>query len=57
MGVAAVVLHVSMSVRGAETLSVSDVIVGFLAIGLMCGASIFSFRRACRPRQDAALNS
>lgn len=55
VGVAAVVLHISMSLRGAQTLSASDVIAGFLVIGLMCAASIFSFRRL-PAKAGAALN-
>ena len=55
VGVAAVTLNVSMALRGAETLAVSDVIAGFLVIGLMCMASVFSFRRL-EPQAGAHLN-
>ena len=45
VGVAAVTLSVSMTLRGAETLAIRDVVAGFIVIGLMCAASVFSFRR------------
>ena len=43
VGVAAVTLNVSMTLRGAETLAIRDVVAGFIVIGLMCAASVFSF--------------
>ncbi len=45
VGVAAVTLNISMTLRGAETLDVNDVIAGFIVVGLLCAASFFSFRR------------
>ena len=36
--VAAVTLNVSMTLRGAETLAIRDVVAGFIVIGLMCAA-------------------
>ena len=44
VGVAAASLNFSMVLRGADTLAVNDVIVGFIVVGLLCGASFFSFR-------------
>ncbi|MFY3938440.1 DHA2 family efflux MFS transporter permease subunit [Achromobacter xylosoxidans] len=55
VGVAAVTLNISMTLRGAETLAVGDVIAGFIVIGLMCAASVFSFRRL-DPLAGAHLN-
>jgi len=55
VGVAAVTLNISMSLRGAETLAVSDVVAGFIVIGLLCMASTFSFRRL-DPLAGAHLN-
>lgn len=55
VGVAAVSLNVSMVLRGADTLAVNDVIVGFIVVGLLCGASFFSFRRLS-PVAGAHLN-
>lgn len=55
VGVAAVTLNISMTLRGAETLAVRDVIAGFLVIGLMCMASVLSFRRL-EPQAGAHLN-
>ena len=53
--VAAVTLNVSMTLRGAETLAIRDVVAGFIVIGLMCAASVFSFRRL-EPLAGAHLN-
>jgi MFS family permease len=55
VGVAAVTLNISMSLRGAETLAISDVVAGFVVIGLLCMASTFSFRRL-DPLAGAHLN-
>lgn len=55
VGVAAVTLNISMTLRGAETLAVGDVIASFIVIGLMCAASVFSFRRL-DPLAGAHLN-
>ena len=55
LGVAAVTLNVSMTLRGAETLAIRDVVAGFIVIGLMCAASVFSFRRL-EPLAGAHLN-
>ncbi|MNY00446.1 putative transport protein HsrA [compost metagenome] len=55
VGVAAVTLNISMSLRGAETLAVSDVIAGFIVVGALCMASTFSFRRL-DPLAGAHLN-
>lgn len=55
VGVAAVTLNISMTLRGAESLVVGDVIVGFIVIGLLCAASVFSFRRL-DPLAGAHLN-
>ena len=55
VGVAAVTLNVSMTLRGAETLAIRDVVAGFIVIGLMCAASVFSFRRL-EPLAGAHLN-
>lgn len=45
VGVAAVTLNLSMSVRGASTLAIGDVVVSFIVIGILCMASTLSFRR------------
>ncbi|WP_198297814.1 DHA2 family efflux MFS transporter permease subunit [Bordetella genomosp. 9] len=45
VGVAAVTLNVSMALRGADRVSIGDIVAGFLVIGLCCAASFFSFRR------------
>lgn len=45
VGVAAVTLNVSMALRGSERASIADIVAGFLVVGLLCGASFFSFRR------------
>ncbi len=45
VGVAAVTLNVSMSLRGADTLSIGDTVSGFIVIGVLCALSYFSFRR------------
>jgi MFS family permease len=45
VGVAAVTLNVSMALRGADRLSVGDIVSGFVVVGLLCAASFFSFRR------------
>lgn len=45
VGVAAVTLNVSMALRGSERATVTDIVAGFLVIGLLCAASFFSFRR------------
>ncbi|WP_066417593.1 DHA2 family efflux MFS transporter permease subunit [Bordetella ansorpii] len=55
VGVAAVSLNISMSVRGGEHLVVGDVIVGFLVVGVACLLSVFSFRRLS-PDAGAQLN-
>lgn len=44
-----------MTLRGAETLAIRDVVAGFIVIGLMCAASVFSFRRL-EPLAGAHLN-
>jgi EmrB/QacA subfamily drug resistance transporter len=45
VGLAASVIHVSMAVRGAETLAAADVSAGFVLIGLLCASSALSFLR------------
>jgi MFS family permease len=45
VGLAATALHVSMALRGAETLAARDVAAGFILIGLLCAASSLSFLR------------
>ncbi len=45
VGVAAVTLNLSMSLRGATELAVRDVLAGFIVIGLVCMLSALSFRR------------
>ena len=54
-GVAAVTLNISMSLRGAETLAIRDVVAGFIVVGVLCMASTFSFRRL-DPLAGAHLN-
>jgi EmrB/QacA subfamily drug resistance transporter len=44
VAVAAITLHTSMNLRGSDTLAVGDVTAGFVVIGLLCMASILSFR-------------
>ncbi|MDQ8033560.1 MAG: DHA2 family efflux MFS transporter permease subunit [Bordetella sp.] len=56
VGVAAVTLNLSMSVRGASTLAIGDVVVSFIVIGILCMASTLSFRRLA-PGAGAQLNS
>ena len=48
-------LHALSAPRGAETLAIRDVVAGFIVIGLMCAASVFSFRRL-EPLAGAHLN-
>jgi MFS family permease len=55
VGVAAVTLNISMSLRGAETLAIRDVVAGFIVVGVLCMASTFSFRRL-DPLAGAHLN-
>jgi EmrB/QacA subfamily drug resistance transporter len=45
VGVAAVTLNLSMASRGAHTISISDVMIAFVVIGVLCSASSLSFRR------------
>lgn len=45
VGVAAVTLNLSMTVRGSTTLDVNDVAVGFVVIGILTAASSLAFRR------------
>ncbi len=45
VGIAASVLNLSMTVRGASDLAVPDMMSGFLVISLCCALSILSFRR------------
>jgi EmrB/QacA subfamily drug resistance transporter len=45
VGVAAVTLNISMALRGADVLSVGDIVSGFVVVGLLCAAAFFSFRR------------
>ena len=56
VGVAAVAINVSMTVRGASTLAIGDVVVAFVVIGLLCTASMLSFRRLA-PGAGDQLNS
>jgi len=55
VGVAAVTLNVSMAVRGADHLAVSDVMAGFVVITLLCWSSIFSFLKLS-PQAGEQLN-
>jgi len=55
VGVAAVTLNISMALRGAETLAIRDVVAGFIVIGVLCMASVFSFGRL-DPLAGAHLN-
>ncbi|MVW72438.1 MULTISPECIES: DHA2 family efflux MFS transporter permease subunit [unclassified Bordetella] len=48
VGVAAVTLNLSMAARGQHTVSVSDVMIAFVVIGVLCSASTFSFRKLSR---------
>jgi EmrB/QacA subfamily drug resistance transporter len=48
VGVAAVTLNVSMAARGQHTVAVSDVMIAFVVVGLLCSASTFSFRKLSR---------
>jgi len=43
VGIAAVSLNISMAWRGAESLSIPDVAVGFVVIGILVSLSAFSF--------------
>ncbi|BDC26151.1 High-copy suppressor of rspA [Bordetella parapertussis] len=45
VGVAAVTLNVSMAARGAASLAIGDVVVGFMVVGALCMLSVLSFRR------------
>ena len=45
VGVAAVTLNLSIAARGAEKVAISDVMIAFVVIGVLCSASTFSFRR------------
>ncbi|CFN60773.1 DHA2 family efflux MFS transporter permease subunit [Bordetella pertussis] len=45
VGVAAVTLNVSMAARGAASLTIGDVVVGFMVVGALCMLSVLSFRR------------
>ena len=56
VGVAAVTLNLSMNWRGAQTLEIQDVALGFLAIGVIAGLSSLSFARLAQDA-GAQLNS
>jgi hypothetical protein len=45
VGIAASAINVSMTVRGAQTLDSTDMMAGFITIGLLCALSALSFRR------------
>jgi hypothetical protein len=45
VGIAASAINVSMNIRGATTLASSDLVAGFVTIGLFCALSVLSFRR------------
>lgn len=55
VGVAAITLNLSMMARGADRLAVSDVVVAFITIGVLCALSTLSFRRLA-PDAGAQLN-
>lgn len=55
VGVAAISINVSMSIRGAETLAVPDVISAFIVVGVLCALSTLSFLRL-PPDAGAHLN-
>jgi len=55
VGVAAVTLNLSMTLRGASALSITDITSGFVVVGLLCALSYFSFRRL-HPAAGDALN-
>jgi EmrB/QacA subfamily drug resistance transporter len=55
VGVAALVMHLSMALRGSTSLAIIDVDAGYVVIGLLCVASIVSFRRL-PPLAGANLN-
>jgi len=56
VGVAAVTLNLSMNWRGAQTLEIQDVALGFLVIGVIAGLSSLSFARLAQDA-GAQLNS
>ena len=43
VGVAALTLHLSMTLRDGSALTVNDVAAGFMIIGLLCAVSVFYF--------------
>lgn len=45
VGVAAVTLNLSMASRGETTIAVSDIMIAFVVIGVLCSLSTLSFRR------------
>jgi len=45
VGVAAISINLSMAARGAQTLAISDVAVGFVVVGILVSLSALSFRR------------
>lgn len=45
VGVAAVTLNLSIAARGADRVSITDVMIAFIVVGVLCSASTLSFRR------------
>lgn len=45
VGIAASAINVSINIRGDNTLTIADMIAGFMVISLCCALSVLSFRR------------
>jgi hypothetical protein len=56
VGVAAETVSLSMSLRGAQTISPEDVLIGFIVIGTLCSLAALSFWRLS-PTAGASLRN